>query len=238
MVAIVADNGLGLFNTSLNTVGAAGAVGQSAVGQGSHRAIVNVVNGNLVLQSQDGQLAGRGTDLFALRTYNSLGVPTDLDGDGWRWNYEQTVRFPGTPAHPAPGATVVRTDGDGHETTHTWDAARAAYVATEGSGAHDELRYDSAAAEWVWTDGTTRVTELCRALPEARLCGHSKNCGFTSPSDCAGSPLLPSCMKETPSIQIQDTFKITQLLTPRLATHYGPCLWPQGPQCLGREARA
>src|SRR5258705_8627104 len=66
MVAIVAGDGRGLFNTSLNTVGAAGVLGRSVLGQGSSRAIVNVVNGNLVLQTQDVQLAGRGMDLFAL----------------------------------------------------------------------------------------------------------------------------------------------------------------------------
>ncbi len=122
MVAIVAGNGLGLLNTSLHTVGAAGVLGQRVLGQGSYRAILNVVNGNLVLQTQDAQLAGRGTDLFALRTYNSFGAPTDGDQDGWRWGYEQTVRFegPGAPVQPGPGATVVRTDGYGHETTYTW----------------------------------------------------------------------------------------------------------------------
>ena len=161
MVAIVAGNGLGLLNTSLNILGGAGVLGQSVLGQGSSRAFVNAVSGNLVLQMQDEQLAGRGLDLYALRTYNSLGTLNDGDGDGWRWGYEQTVRFqgPGTPAQPQAGATVIRTDGDGHETTYTWNAARAAYIGTEGSGAHDELRYDSAPGEWVWTDGSTRVTE-------------------------------------------------------------------------------
>jgi hypothetical protein len=52
MVAIVAGNGLGLLNTSLNTVGAAGVLGESVLGQGGSRAVVNVVNGNLVLSSQ------------------------------------------------------------------------------------------------------------------------------------------------------------------------------------------
>lgn len=161
MVAIVAGNGMGLLNTSLNTVGAAGVLGQGVLGQGSIRAIVNAVNGNLVLQSQDARLSGRGTDLFALRTYDSLGTPTDGDEDGWRWAYEQTVRFlgPGAPLNPDAGATIVRTDGDGHESAYTWDTASASFVTTEGSGAYDELAYDGAAAEWVWTDGSLRVTE-------------------------------------------------------------------------------
>src|SRR3546814_6577988 len=92
MVAIVAGNGLGLLDTSLNTIGT-GILGEGMLGQGSSRIVVNVVNGNLVLQAQDARLAGRGSDLVALRTHNSLGAPSD--GDGWRWGYEQTVQFQG-----------------------------------------------------------------------------------------------------------------------------------------------
>jgi hypothetical protein len=82
MVAIVAGNGLGLLNTSLNTIGAGGIVVDPLLGQGGSRAILNVANGNLVLQAQDGQLAGCGTDLLAVRTYNSLS--TSVDSAGWR----------------------------------------------------------------------------------------------------------------------------------------------------------
>jgi hypothetical protein len=119
MVAVVAGSGLGLLNTSLNSVGGAGVIGQGTLGRGSSRAFVNAANGNLVLQMQDIQLAGRGLDLFALRTYNSLVTPSDSDGDGWRWSYEQTVRFQGlgSPAQPRPGAAIIRTDGESHETT-------------------------------------------------------------------------------------------------------------------------
>jgi YD repeat-containing protein len=161
MVAIVAGNGLGLLNTSLNTVGAAGVHGQSLIGNESYHAIINVANGNLILQTKDAQLAGRGADLSALRTYNSLGLPTDGDEDGWRWGYEQTVRFqgPGTPLQPGPGATVVRTEGDGHDSNYAWDATRAAYISSDGGGPNDELRYDGATTEWVWTDGATRTVE-------------------------------------------------------------------------------
>src|SRR5262245_59893160 len=121
MVAVVAGNGLGLLNSSLNVVGGPGVIGESTLGQGGSRAFVNATTGNLVLQMQDAQLSGRGWDLFAKRTYNSLGAPTDSDGNGWRWSYEQTVKFqgPGTPQQPGAGASVVRTDGDGHETVYT-----------------------------------------------------------------------------------------------------------------------
>jgi hypothetical protein len=101
------------------------------------------------------------SDLYAIRTHNSLGILNDGDDDGWRWGYELTMRFqgPGSPAHPHSGARVIRTEPDGHATTYRWNAARAAYISTEGTGAYDELRYESGAGEWVWTGGSTRVTE-------------------------------------------------------------------------------
>ncbi|AKH37545.1 MULTISPECIES: DUF6531 domain-containing protein [Nitrosomonas] len=161
MVAIVAGKGLGLFDTSLNILGEAGVLGKSMLGQGNSHAFVNAVNGNLVLQMQDEQLSGRGLDLYALRTYNSLVTLNVGNGEGWRWSCEQTVTFQGlgTPAQPQEGATVVHTEGDGHETTYTWDEARAAYISTEGSGASNELRYDSTSSEWERINGSTRMTE-------------------------------------------------------------------------------
>jgi hypothetical protein len=107
--AIVAGNGLGLLNTSLKIVGPSGVLGQSVLGQGSSRAFVNAVSGNLVLQMRDAQLAGRGADLYAFRTYNSLGMLNDSDGDGWRWGYKRTVKFQGlgTPAQPELGDTSL-----------------------------------------------------------------------------------------------------------------------------------
>src|SRR5262249_30667887 len=98
---------------------------------------------------------------------------TDGDGDGWRWDYERTVRFqgPGAAAQPRTGAVVIHTNGDGHETTYAWDAARAVFVGTEGSGAHDELCYDSASSEWVRTEGSTRVVEQYQDSTSPRMTG-------------------------------------------------------------------
>ena len=52
----------------------------AGMGRSGEQAYVNIANGNLVLQMQDIQLAGRGLDLYALPTYNSLGTPSDDDG--------------------------------------------------------------------------------------------------------------------------------------------------------------
>ena len=60
MVALVAGNSLGLNLTSLATLGARGVAGNAALGRGTDRVIVNVANGNLVIQNQDDALAGPG----------------------------------------------------------------------------------------------------------------------------------------------------------------------------------
>jgi YD repeat-containing protein len=161
MVEVVAGMGLGLHGTSRDTIGPAGVLGQSVLGQGNGHAFVNAVNGNLVLRGRDAELAGRGTDLFATRTYNSQAADGDASAASWRWGYVQEVRFegPGTPGQPAAGAIVVRTHADGHETRHEWDPGRSVFVAAEGSRARDELRYDADASGWVWTDGSTRLVE-------------------------------------------------------------------------------
>lgn len=155
MVAIVAGNGLGLYNASLNTLGGAGVWGQGGLGQAGGRSWVNAATGNLILQFQDEQLAGKGLDLFHVRTYNSLGALTDGDADGWRWDGERKLVLSGT--RNAAGSTVTRTGGDGHETVYSWNGS--AYVSPEGSGAHDSLVWDAASSEWRWTDGSTRVVE-------------------------------------------------------------------------------
>lgn len=66
MVAIVAGNGLGLFNALLNSLG--GAVGQGSLGQLGGQVLVNAHNGNLILQFTDEQLSGLWRDLLHLRT--------------------------------------------------------------------------------------------------------------------------------------------------------------------------
>lgn len=154
MVAIVAGNGLGLFNTSLNSLGG-GSLGQGSLGQASGQALVNISNGNLVLRFTDEQLSGLGQDLLHTRTYNTRGDFSDGDGDGWRWDAERSVKLVG--ALNTAGSQMVRVTGDGHKTLYRWDGTR--YQSAEGDGAHDTLTWDDPAGQVVWTDGSRRTTE-------------------------------------------------------------------------------
>ncbi|MFJ4376526.1 hypothetical protein ACIP1T_28410, partial [Pseudomonas japonica] len=156
MVAVVAGNGLGLFNTSLNILGAAaGSFGQGTLGQAGGKAWVNASTGNLILRFTDEQLSGQGQDLFHTRTYNTLGALNDGDGDGWRWDGERRVILTGTAL--AAGSRLTRTTGDGHETVYNWNGTL--YQSSEGDGAHDFIQWDAQNNEWYWTDGSTRSIE-------------------------------------------------------------------------------
>jgi len=155
MVAIVAGNGLGLFNASLNSLGGSGAGGQGLLGQAGGQALVNSSNGNLVLRFTDEQLAGLGQDLLHTRTYNSQGAQSDGDADGWRWDGERNLTLIGT--LNATGSQFVRTTGDGHQTTYRWDGSR--YLSSEGDGAQDTLTWDAGSSQMVWTDGSRRAVE-------------------------------------------------------------------------------
>ncbi|RZU38488.1 YD repeat-containing protein [Fluviicoccus keumensis] len=183
MVAIVTGNGLGLFNTSLNTLGGNGVSGQTGFGQANGRAAVNTATGNLILQFTDEQLSGLGQDLPALRTYNVLGQSNDADADGWRWDGERRLILTGTVN--TAGSTVTRINGDGHETLFTWSGGR--YQSAEGPGAHDSLSWSASDSTWSWVDGDTRATEVYEAVPG--LPGQSR---LKSVTDSGGTSLTYS----------------------------------------------
>lgn len=151
MVAIVAGNGLGLVNTSLNVLGSQTGVASS--GQSGDKVYVNSTNGNLVIQRQDELVIGSGLDISVVRTYNSQGVLDGDNNDNWRIGfYRQIKSF-------TAGSTVTRVDADGAELAYTYDATRALYVNKDGAGSFDTLSYNATTLRWSWTDGNTRVVE-------------------------------------------------------------------------------
>ena len=186
MVAVIAGNGQGLFNTSLDLLGNQGVLGSSVMGQGGGRDYVNAATGGLVLQATDATASGAGVDLDLLRTYNSNGtLGDDVDGNGWRWNAERTVVFngPGTPAQPVAGSTVTRTNGDGAKTVYTWNSASCRYLGTDGGGANDYLTYQ--ANTWTWVDGSTHQKDVYGDSASAGTIGR-----LQSQTDASGNQTL------------------------------------------------
>ena len=178
MVAIVSGNSLGLSLTSLATLGQRGTFGTAGQGRNGEQAFVNIANGNLVLQSFDDELVGRGLDIHAVRTYNSQGLLNDDNGDNWIVGaYGQRIQLSGTVA--TTGSTLTRTDRDGATASYTWDAARNLYVSPAGAGALDTIAYDAAALRFNWTDGSSGLVEGYEATGSGRLLFASDPAGNT-----------------------------------------------------------
>ncbi|HEY4146089.1 MAG TPA: DUF6531 domain-containing protein, partial [Pinirhizobacter sp.] len=161
MVAVIAGNGLGLDNTSLQKLGGSSG-GSAQVGQGNAAGYVNLANGNLVLQGNDQGLVFAGTQLSFTRTYNSQG---QLAGQDWRFGFSQSVGT-ATGTLDTAGSTVVRTDADGSTTTYTYDAARGVYVSQDQAGTEDTLAWSGSSAQWTWTEGSNLQHEVYNASGE------------------------------------------------------------------------
>ncbi|HET7868141.1 MAG TPA: hypothetical protein VFL86_27345, partial [Burkholderiaceae bacterium] len=160
MVGIVSGSTLGLFNTSLFTLGARGNIGSAGLGAGGEAVRLNVATGNLVLQHGDDLLAAQGLDFSLLRTYNSQGQWDDDNGDNWRMGPARRVRDGGAAGRNQAGALAWRVAEDGSESAFTYDAATGLYRGTDGDGAYDTLAWDAGSGRWTFTDGDTRATEV------------------------------------------------------------------------------
>ena len=158
MVAIVSGNSLGLSNTSATIIGADGLIGDPTTGSNNQQTVVNISNGNLILQEDDEYLEGQGEDIASTLTYNSQGVAYD-EGNGPGWSLSMIKTVSGlTGTVDTAGSTILRTDGDGSQVVYTFNTATGYYVGREGSGAEDTLFYNSNST-WTWTDGSTGDTE-------------------------------------------------------------------------------
>ena len=111
MASIISGNELGLYNTSLNLLGLTN--GNPTTGRpGQSDAIyINSTTGNLVVQQRDEYLASLGIDLGVVRTYNSLGLLNDDNGDNWRLGVHQSVGALTGTVNSA-GSTITKTFGD------------------------------------------------------------------------------------------------------------------------------
>ncbi|MFC3120028.1 calcium-binding protein [Agaribacter flavus] len=153
MVAVVASDTTGLFNSSLSLIGRDGAYGQASLGQGKERVYVNSATGSLLIQGQDDGIANVGVDVAGLRTYNSLGAIDDANGDD-QWHLGFLSRVNGS----GGSASVTRITADGASQTFTRQSntgGKVIYTSREGAGADDTLVYENNA--WVYEEGSSLV---------------------------------------------------------------------------------
>jgi len=154
MSAVFTGNGLGLFNTSLSQLGY-GLGGGAGVGQGRDSQYVNAATGNLVWQSSDEHLVFRGLGVNLTRTYNSLGLLSEVGADGWVTGFERRVALQGG-VFNAAGSVMRRFSGDGSYQDFAYVSANT-YRSTGGDGAHDTLTWTG--SDWRYVEGSTRREE-------------------------------------------------------------------------------
>ncbi len=152
MVAFITGTAYGFDRSSAASLGSRGQIGQAGFGSRGDRVYVNATIGNLIVQSRDEFIAGRGPDNVLELTYNS--AITDVG----RWRSSvRSVIFGLTGTVNTAGSTIMRGGGEESAFRFTYDAARGAYVTTDGAGAHDEIRF--ADNVYTYTDGNSRTAE-------------------------------------------------------------------------------
>lgn len=157
MAAIITGSGLGLYDSSLNTLGQS--LGQDPqVGRYGNQVYINAQTGNLVVRHRDEFLRSAGPDLGLVRTYNSQGLNDDANGDNWRLSVQQRIDFTGTPG--AAGSSISKTNGDGSVTVFNYVTSLGYYTSSDGDGPHDIIRRVPATGnDWEWLSGTPGVRE-------------------------------------------------------------------------------
>ncbi len=168
MAAVIAGNGLGLFNSSLQ-VGLGLGSGARLGLQGGDRQYVNISNGNLILHSQDEQLLFRGMTLGQFRTYNSQGLSSQTGSDGWVTGFERRIELLSGTVGAAGSVMRLHTgDGSWQDFTHTGGNT---YQSTSGDGAHDTLTYAAGSKTWTYVEGSSRREETYADHANATLKG-------------------------------------------------------------------
>lgn len=167
MAAVISGNGLGLFNGSFSQLGMG--LGSSRLGQGRDSQYVNVVNGNLLLRSQDEALLFRGLSVGQLRTYNSQGQLSQVGGDAWLTGFERRVELLSGTLNAAGSVMRLHT-GDGAYQDFSYVSANS-YRSTTGEGAHDTLTWTSGPKTWTYVEGSSRREELYADHANATLKG-------------------------------------------------------------------
>lgn len=165
MVAIFTGSGLGFERGSLNLLGTRGVWGVSSQGRANEQVFVNGATGNLIVQNSDEFLIGRGPDSVVNRTYNSLGLMDDDNGDNWLSGVSRRV-LNASPIVNIAGATIERVGIDGAKLLYEYDAIVGGYVNKQGDGPHDIIRL--VGSDWTWTDGNNGFTETY-AGPDGRI---------------------------------------------------------------------
>src|SRR5258706_1620886 len=146
MTQIIGGHNLGLQFGSYTILNRNDTTGKGTLGHGE-QSLVNIANGNLLLQDRDAYLPSFGQDFDLVRTYNSRGT-----GSGWTFSTNVTL--------------------EAHQDSLAAGGNQTDYTITYGDGTAFDLNYDNNKKLWISSDGAGAF-ETLQALTKAASDGAS-----------------------------------------------------------------
>jgi YD repeat-containing protein len=137
MPVIVGGNESGLLDTSLLLLDRNDRSHNTDPGHGE-QVLINVSNGNLLIQHRDAFLPSQGEDFILVRTYNSRGQPSDAhQHEDGRWTFSSFARL--TERQGNQGKYFEVEYGDGTLFEYRLNEATGLYESTDGAGAFETI---------------------------------------------------------------------------------------------------
>jgi YD repeat-containing protein len=137
MTIVIGGNDTGLLNGSLTILNRGDQTGNADAGH-DESILVNVANGNLVVQHTDAYLPSQGEDSLLVRTYNSRGVASDeMQGNGRRWSFSPFLKLNERSDNDEIYYEIRQ--GDGSLFLYRLNAETGLWESTDGAGAFETL---------------------------------------------------------------------------------------------------
>jgi hypothetical protein len=138
MAQISSGHESGILDTSLLLLGRNDRTNKSDSGH-DEQILVNVSNGNLVVQHRDGFMPSQGDDFLLLRTYNSRGYSGDAQQhDDSRWTFSTFTRL--SVRQGNQGTYYEVEYGDGSVFDYYFNQATGLYESTDGADAYETIQ--------------------------------------------------------------------------------------------------
>ncbi|MBU6267876.1 MAG: hypothetical protein KGN34_10070, partial [Sphingomonadales bacterium] len=154
MTALFFGLGTGIERNLGYYLGARAQLGDPTLGRAGQKVEVNAANGNLVIQSADEILAGRGPDAAFSRTYNSQGAIAG-ETDNWWFNVQRKLEVTAKTPN-ASGGKLALTDWDGSTVEFSYVAGQGRYqLAATSPYSDDYITFDAVSNQFTWVDGTS-----------------------------------------------------------------------------------
>ncbi|WP_233295403.1 DUF4214 domain-containing protein [Massilia antarctica] len=153
---------MGVLTNSGTILGREQTIGAGQYGATGEKVVVNAKTGNLVIQGRDEFVpSNANAGISVVRTYNSLGLLNDDNGDNWKLGLARKLTFSGDILTSSPSSiTITRFDGDDSSAVYTYagvvsGTTLSRYTTSDGAGGLDQITWNPTTKTWGWSDGNS-----------------------------------------------------------------------------------